>query len=67
MASRSKAWVYGRPLTGIAGSNPTGSLVSVVCCQVEVSATGWSPVQRSPTDCGVSKKCDREASKNEEA
>jgi hypothetical protein len=25
------------------------SLVSVVCCQVEVSATGWSLVQRSPT------------------
>jgi len=28
--------------------------VSVVCCQVEVSATGWSLVQRSPTDCGAS-------------
>jgi hypothetical protein len=25
--------------------------VSVVCCQVEVSATGWSLVQRSPTVC----------------
>jgi hypothetical protein len=24
-----------------------------VCCQVEVSATGRSLVQRSPTDCGV--------------
>ena len=24
-------------------------VVSVVCCQVEVSATGWSLVQRSPT------------------
>jgi hypothetical protein len=23
-------------------------------CQVEVSATGWSLVQRSPTDCVVS-------------
>jgi hypothetical protein len=32
-----------------------------VCCQVEVSATGWSLVQRSPTECGVS-ECDREAS-----
>jgi hypothetical protein len=42
-------------------------LVSVVCCQVEVSATGWSLVHRSPTDCGVSKVCDREASKNETA
>jgi hypothetical protein len=27
----------------------------VLCvCQVEVSATGWSLVQRSPTDCGAS-------------
>jgi hypothetical protein len=43
------------------------SLVSVVCCQVEVSATSWSLVQRSPTECGVSKKCDHEASKNEAA
>jgi hypothetical protein len=33
------------------------SLVSVVCCQVEVSATSWSLVQRSPTVCGVSKQC----------
>jgi len=30
------------------------SIVSAVCCQVEVSATGRSLVQRSPTDCGVS-------------
>jgi hypothetical protein len=30
------------------------SLVSVVCCQVEVSATSWSLVQRSPTESGVS-------------
>ena len=29
-------------------------LVRVVCCQVEVSATRWSLVQRSPTECGVS-------------
>jgi len=28
--------------------------VSVVCCQVEVSATSWSLVQKSPTDCGAS-------------
>jgi len=28
--------------------------VSVVCCQVEVSATSWSLVQRSPTHCGAS-------------
>jgi hypothetical protein len=30
------------------------SVVSVVCCQIEVSATSWSLVQRGPTDCGVS-------------
>jgi hypothetical protein len=33
------------------------SLVSVVCCQVEVSATSWSLVQGSPTECGVSQLC----------
>jgi len=32
---------------------PPGVWMSVVCCQVEVSATSWSFVQRSPTDCGV--------------
>jgi hypothetical protein len=29
-----------------------------LCCQVEVSATGRSLFQRSPTDCGVS-ECDQ--------
>jgi hypothetical protein len=29
------------------------SVLSVVCCQVEFSATIWSLVQRSPTDCGL--------------
>ena len=29
-------------------------VVSVVCCQVEVSATSWSLVQRSPTDWSAS-------------
>jgi hypothetical protein len=57
-SDRSMAWVYGRSLTGIVDSNPAEgtdalSLVSVVCCQV-LSATGWSLVQRSPTECGVS-------------
>jgi hypothetical protein len=36
------------------------SVVSVVCFQVEVSESGWSLVQRRPTDCGVS-ECDLEA------
>ena len=30
------------------------SVVSVACCQVEVSASGWSLIQRSPTDCVAS-------------
>ena len=54
VAQRSKAWGYGFSL---AGSNPAGgndlSPVSLVC-QAVVSATGWSLVQRSPTECGVS-------------
>ena len=51
VVTRSKTWVCGHLLTGIAGSNPAGgrgclSLVSVVCCQVEVSASGRSLVCR---------------------
>jgi hypothetical protein len=37
------------------------SLVIVVCCRVEVCASGWSLVQSSRTECGVS-QCYREAS-----
>ena len=37
------------------------SLASVVCCQVEVSETSRSLVQRSPTEYGVSER-NREAS-----
>jgi hypothetical protein len=37
------------------------SVVSVVCCQVEVSASGRSLVQRSPTHFGVS-ECEHESS-----
>jgi hypothetical protein len=36
-------------------------IMSVVCCQVEVSVSGWSLVQRSPTECSAS-GCDREVS-----
>jgi hypothetical protein len=43
LAARSKASVCGRSLAGIMGWNPTGrgclSLVSGVCCQVEISVT----------------------------
>jgi hypothetical protein len=30
---------------------PVAAVVNVVCCHVEVSVTGQSPVQRSPTEC----------------
>ena len=57
-AAQSKAWVCGCSLYGIVGSNFAEgvyvlSLVSFVCCQVEVSATSWSLVYRSCTGCGV--------------
>jgi hypothetical protein len=61
VAARTKAWVCCRSLVGIVGSGLQSrrghgslSLASGVCCQVEVSATGWSLVRRSPTECGVS-------------
>jgi hypothetical protein len=45
VAARSKAWVCGQSLAGIAGSNSVEchgclSVVSGVCCQVEVSVSG---------------------------
>ena len=47
--------VLGRSHVENVGSNPTGDMdVCVVCCQVEVSATSRSLVQRSPADCGAS-------------
>jgi hypothetical protein len=36
------------------GIPPGLGCLSVVCCQVEVSASGLSLVQRSPTDCSSS-------------
>jgi hypothetical protein len=55
----SKASVCGRSLAGNVGSKPSEehgclSVVDVVCCQVEVSATGRSLVQKGPTECDVS-------------
>jgi hypothetical protein len=62
MVGRSKAWVCGRSLVVIAGSNSPGDmdvcLLSVVYGQVEVSPSGRSLVQRSPTDCDMS-GCDQ--------
>ena len=38
------------------------SVASIVCCQLEVSASGWSLFQRITTDCDVF-ECDLETSK----
>ena len=66
MTAWSKPFFCGRSLAEIVGSSPSWgmdvclSLVSVVCLKVQVSMSGWSPVQRS-IGCHVS-GCDREAS-----
>ena len=64
IADRSGYAVCGLTLAGTACSNLARSMavfvVSVVCCLVEVSATGWSLLQRRTTECGVSGR-DREA------
>jgi hypothetical protein len=61
----------GRSPAEIVGSNHREhgclSVVSVVCCQVQVSAADWSLVQRSPTDCGASLCVIKKPRENEEA
>jgi len=51
--ARSSLWIYSRSLPAIVGSIPTGawllSVVSAVCCHVEVSAWSRSLFERSPT------------------
>jgi hypothetical protein len=60
LAAPSKTQVCGQLLAQIAGLNRVGcmneslSRLSLLCCQVEVSAAGRSLVQRGYTDCGVS-------------
>ena len=54
VVARSMVCVCGRSVAVISGSyTPPGrgclSVMSVVCCQVEVSASGWSLAQGSPT------------------
>jgi len=63
VAAPSNTWVCGRSFAGIAGANPDGAWMSVIvgCCQVHVSASGWSLVQTSAAECGVYNECDREA------
>jgi hypothetical protein len=50
-----KAWVCGRWLAGITGSNPAGAWMSVYCECCAFSGrglwSGWSLVQGSPTEC----------------
>ena len=52
----SKAWANVLLLAGIAGSISTSGMyvcfVSVLCCEVEVSVTGRSHIQRNPTEWG---------------
>ena len=66
MAARSKVLAL-RPLAcwvcdfESRGERGCLSVMSVVCCQIEVSESGQSLVQRSPTVCGVS-ECDHDAS-----
>jgi hypothetical protein len=58
VVERSMVSVCGHSPAETVGSNPAGGIVvcllSVACCQVKVSATSLSLVQRSPTDCGAS-------------
>jgi len=59
-SARSKAWVWD---CGFESRRWHGCLsrVSIVCCQVEVTASGWSRVQRRFTEYGVP-GCDHKAS-----
>jgi hypothetical protein len=58
--ARPKAWVCGRSFAGIAGSNPAGDMGVSLLLGI-FSASGWSHVQRNPTERGVS-ECNQEAS-----
>ena len=63
---RLRHWPAAAPLLGLQVRIPQGAWMSVCCefcllCEVEVSTSSWSLVQRSPIECGVS-ECDREAS-----
>ena len=57
MTARSKAFVYGRFLAGIAGSNLAGAWLSGCCECCVLSGRGFcvgrSLIQGSPTECGL--------------
>jgi hypothetical protein len=63
VAARSKAWVCGRSLAGVAGSFAAGGLgVCRECCVLSGRVCdGPITDPESPTECGVS-ECDREPS-----
>jgi hypothetical protein len=61
VAARSKAWVCGRSLAGISGSNFAGCMSVYLSLRAVCCATGWSLVKRSHTKRCVS-ECNREAS-----
>ena len=49
VATQSNARVYKRPLVGVAGSNPTGALMSVPCVCGELSGKGkWDELIPRP-------------------
>jgi len=56
VAARSKAFLRGRSLGGMAGLKPAGGVDGRILCllcvvEVEASANELSLVQRNPTDC----------------
>jgi hypothetical protein len=59
VAALSKTLVWRRSLVGTAGSNPAVEWISLTCEFCVLSGRGflsvWSLVQRSPTECGLSK------------
>jgi hypothetical protein len=59
VTARSKAWFCGSSLAGFEFRRKHGclSLVNIVCCQVQVSATNRSLVQKSPTECACVGAC----------
>ena len=54
MAARSKLWICGRSLPGIAAARFLG-------LRLRIPTGAWMSLVKSPTECGVS-ECDREAS-----
>ena len=71
MAAQSKAWIYGRSLDGIAGSNPARGMD--VCLLRVLWIVKYKSLRRADHSSRVLPsvvcpiECDREASKNEEA